>query len=67
MLNALRLVDGFTLTGFEATTGLPPSAIDAPLAIAIDRGWLQRDADRVVPIELVRRFTNDVVALFLED
>ncbi|MEF3083854.1 radical SAM family heme chaperone HemW [Luteimonas sp. SMYT11W] len=67
MLNALRLVDGFTLTGFEATTGLPPSAIDAPLAVAIDRGWLQRDGDRVVPTELGRRFTNDVVALFLED
>ncbi|MGO3128178.1 MAG: radical SAM family heme chaperone HemW [Luteimonas sp.] len=67
MLNALRLVDGFTLSGFEATTGLTPSAIDAPLAVAIDRGWLQREGDRVVPTELGRRFTNDVVALFLED
>ncbi len=67
MLNALRLVDGFTLHAFEATTGLPASAIDAPLAVAIERGWLQREGARVVPTELGRRFTNDVVALFLED
>ena len=38
-----------------------------PLAIAIDRGWLQRDAERVVPTVLGRRFTNDVVSLFLEE
>ncbi|VXB96634.1 putative oxidoreductase [Luteimonas sp. 9C] len=67
MLNALRLVDGFTLSGFEATTGLTPAHIDAPLAVAFDRDWLQRDGDRIVPTELGRRFTNDVVALFLED
>ena len=67
MLNALRLVDGFTLHAFEATSGLPASAIDAPLAVAIERGWLQREGARVVPTELGRRFTNDVVALFLED
>nr|WP_255692470.1 radical SAM family heme chaperone HemW [Luteimonas sp. XNQY3] len=67
MLNALRLVEGFTLSGFEATTGLQASAIDAALDIAIDKHWLRRDGDRVVPTELGRRFTNDVVALFLED
>lgn len=67
MLNALRLVDGFALDDFVATTGLPLSAIDGPLDIAVDRGWLQRDGARIVPTELGRRFTNDVVALFLED
>lgn len=68
MLNALRLVDGFTLAEFEATTGLPPATIDGPLAIAARKGWLQSYADgRVVPTELGRRFTNDVVSLFLGD
>ncbi|TDK33896.1 radical SAM family heme chaperone HemW [Luteimonas terrae] len=67
MLNALRLVDGFALDDFVATTGLPVSAIDGPLDIAVDRGWLQRNGARIVPTELGRRFTNDVVALFLED
>jgi len=67
MLNALRLVDGFTLSGFEATTGLPASAIDAPLDTAVGKGWLQRDGNRIAPTESGRRFTNDVVELFLED
>jgi len=30
-------------------------------------GWLQQTGDRVVPTELGRRFTNDVVSLFLPD
>jgi len=68
MLNALRLVDGFTLAEFEATTGLSPAVIDGPLDTAIRNGWLQRSDDgRVVPTELGRRFTNDVVSLFLDD
>ncbi|MET0328618.1 MAG: radical SAM family heme chaperone HemW [Luteimonas sp.] len=67
MLNALRLVDGFALDDFVATTGLPLSAIDGPLDTAIRNGWLRYDGARIVPTELGRRFTNDVVALFLED
>ncbi len=67
MLNALRLVDGFSLSGFEARCGVPASAIAAPLAEAEARGWLCRDGDQVRPSALGRRFTNDVIALFLED
>ncbi|PBJ82851.1 YggW family oxidoreductase [Lysobacteraceae bacterium NML93-0399] len=67
MLNALRLVDGFAVDDFVATTGLPLSAIDAPLDTAVAKGWLHRAGGRIVPTELGRRFTNDVVALFLED
>jgi len=67
MLNALRLVDGFDLAWFEARTGLPRAAIAPPLAIAQDRGWLTLDGDRVRPTDLGRRFTNDVVALFLKE
>jgi putative oxygen-independent coproporphyrinogen III oxidase len=67
MLNALRLNEGFSLAGFEASTGLERGVIAAQLAIAGDRGWLLIDGDRVVPSEFGRRFTNDVIALFLPD
>ena len=70
MLNALRLVEGFALADFESRTGLPRAAIAPQLAVAIDRGWLEaRDGDGtwLLPTELGRRFTNDVVSLFLID
>jgi oxygen-independent coproporphyrinogen-3 oxidase len=67
MLNALRLVDGFALPEFEARTGLPRAAIAPQLAQALQREWITVHGDRVVPTELGRRFTNDVIALFLAD
>ncbi len=67
MLNALRLVEGFPLSGFQARCGLAPGAIEPALAQAVDRGWLVVDGDRVVPTALGRRFGNDVIALFLVD
>ncbi|MDH5835522.1 radical SAM family heme chaperone HemW [Luteimonas kalidii] len=65
MLNALRLVDGFALTDFEARCGLSAEAIERPLAEGVERGWLQCAAGRVVPTPTGRRFGNDVIALFL--
>ncbi|MCW5581881.1 MAG: radical SAM family heme chaperone HemW [Luteimonas sp.] len=67
MLNALRLVDGFALAAFEARTGLPASAIAAPLAEAEARGWLRREGGAIRPTALGRRFGNDVISLFLDD
>jgi putative oxygen-independent coproporphyrinogen III oxidase len=67
MLNALRLVHGFALAEFEARTGLPRTAIAAELATAVQRGWVNIAGDDVVPTELGRRFTNDVILLFLAD
>lgn len=66
MLNALRLVDGFRLSEFAARTGLEPGAIAPPLDEARQAGWLEQVGDTVRPTELGRRFTNDVVSLFLE-
>jgi putative oxygen-independent coproporphyrinogen III oxidase len=66
MLNALRLNEGFALADFEIWTGLERDRIADPLARAVARGWLMATGDRVVPTELGRRFTNDVVELFLE-
>ena len=70
MLNALRLVEGFALADFEARTGLPRAAIVTQLAEATNRGWLEvrdEDAQWLLPTELGRRFTNDVISLFLTD
>ena len=67
MLNALRLVEGFTLADFESRTGLDRAAISAELEHARMMGWLQATDARIVPTELGRRFTNDVISLFLHD
>ena len=67
MLNALRLVEGFTLDDFESRTGLERSAIEPQLRQAVDTGWLETDGERLVPTELGRRFTNNVISLFLQD
>ena len=66
MLNALRLVEGFTLARFEARTGLPRAAIAAQLEQARANGWLEVDGEHVRPTALGRRFGNDVIALFLD-
>ncbi|MEE7561038.1 oxygen-independent coproporphyrinogen III oxidase-like protein, partial [Xanthomonas sp. Kuri4-2] len=65
MLNLLRLHEGFRLSDFEACTGLPRATLDAALQQARARQWLQLDGERVTPTELGRRFTNDVIELFL--
>ncbi|MDV3467660.1 radical SAM family heme chaperone HemW [Stenotrophomonas sp. C3(2023)] len=65
MLNLLRLHEGFSLRDFSSRTGLAAEAIAAPLATAQQRGWLAREGELWVPTELGRRFTNDVVELFL--
>ena len=66
MLNALRLVDGFALAQFEASTGLSRTAIETVLGTARTNGWLDVEAGHVRPTALGRRFGNDVIALFLE-
>ena len=65
MLNALRLREGFSLTGFVAATGLPWSSIDAPIKKASASGWLVVDGDWVRPTERGFDFLSDVQSLFL--
>lgn len=66
MLNALRLQDGFALADFTATTGLPAEHIATPLEQARQRGLLALSGTHVMPTALGRRFTNDVIELFLD-
>src|SRR5690606_37468260 len=65
MLNALRLNEGFSLAEFAARTGLSRDDIEPQLREAAGNGWIDVDADRVVPTSLGRRFANDVIALCL--
>ena len=65
MLNALRLVEGFSLADFESRTGLDRAVIAGELEAARARGWLEADGGHWRPTELGRRFTNDVIGLFL--
>jgi oxygen-independent coproporphyrinogen-3 oxidase len=51
MLNLLRLHEGFGLRDFESRTGLP-RVLDAPLAEAVQRGWLEVAEGHVQPTEL---------------
>lgn len=65
MLNATRLRAGFELARFVERTGLPASAIAAPLQEAERRGLIERDAVRVRPTDRGFDFMNDLQALFL--
>lgn len=66
MLNALRLREGFRTGDFEARTGLSAEVLEKPLREAQAKGWLQPlDSGHWMPTELGRRFTNDVMTLFL--
>ncbi|HET9023115.1 MAG TPA: oxygen-independent coproporphyrinogen III oxidase-like protein, partial [Burkholderiaceae bacterium] len=65
MLNALRLSEGFAPSLFAERTGLPASAIEAPLERAEQRGLIERDHIRIRPTGLGRRFLTDLQTLFL--
>jgi putative oxygen-independent coproporphyrinogen III oxidase len=68
MLNALRLLHGFTQSAFEARTGLDIAVIERALAIAEHKGFLQSPAaGSWRPTELGQRFLNDLQLLFLPD
>jgi putative oxygen-independent coproporphyrinogen III oxidase len=65
MLNALRLKEGFAITRFAERTGLPLSAIEAPLGEAERRGLVMRDLQRVVATRHGFDFLNDLLELFM--
>ncbi len=66
MLNALRLSDGFALTLFTATTGLPLSTILPQLLQAQDQGYLHLSSSQIIPTAKGQDFLNNCLQLFLE-
>jgi putative oxygen-independent coproporphyrinogen III oxidase len=67
MLNALRLVEGFSPALFEERTGLPIVSIEKELQRAEEAGLLERDWKRIRPTARGQRFLNELLALFLSD
>jgi len=65
MLNALRLVEGFSPDLFSGRTGLPLVTIGAKLEQAEKKGLLERTRERIRPTERGRRFLNDLQQSFL--
>ena len=67
MLNALRLVEGFSTALFEERTGLSILSIEPALARAEKAGLLERDWRAVRPTARGQRFLNELLELFLAD
>src|SRR5262245_26121002 len=67
MLNALRLVEGFDVSLFSETTGLPIHLVEMQLDAAEAKGLLSRDWKRIRPTERGRHFLNELLEGFLPD
>jgi oxygen-independent coproporphyrinogen-3 oxidase len=67
MMNALRLTEGFAVRLFEERCGMPLDSVKRGLEAAEGRGLIERDAARVRPTALGRRFLNDLLQLFLDE
>ena len=67
MLNALRLLDGFTLQDFSERTGLAITAIQKGLNEAETKGLIERDFVKVKPTVHGMDFLSDLQSLFLAD
>jgi putative oxygen-independent coproporphyrinogen III oxidase len=65
MLNALRLVEGFTLAEFERATGMPASTVLSTLGEQAMRGLVALRAGRYRATETGYRFLNDLLTEFL--
>jgi len=67
MLNVLRLVDGFSVSQFEARTGIAVAEVDEVLQAAQRKQLLERvDTDRWRPTSFGLQFLNDLQGMFLE-
>lgn len=69
MLNSFRLLQGFTLQKFEATTGIQARQIEMTIQHAQARGWLaeSQDEQRIKPTATGLQFHNDLISLFLPE
>lgn len=65
MLNALRLTEGVEAHLFPQYTGLPLTAIQAPLQRAQALGLMTNTPNRLQPTVKGQQFLNDLVALFI--
>lgn len=64
MLNALRLVDGFSLSLFSDRTGLDPAIIKGEIEKGEELGLLVLEGDWLKPTQRGRQLLNDTILLF---
>jgi oxygen-independent coproporphyrinogen-3 oxidase len=64
MMNALRLPDGIRIGCFEARTGVSAARIEAPLRLAVERGWMKIDDDVLKPTPAGLQVLNSLLILF---
>jgi oxygen-independent coproporphyrinogen-3 oxidase len=67
MMNALRLVHGFSARLFEERTGLPLITVRRELDEAEHLGLLTRTIEEIAPTLRGQRFLNDLLQLFLRE
>ena len=67
MLNALRLIEGFSVHLLAERTGLSISSIETELRKAETQGLIERDWKRIRPSARGRLFLNELLGLFLPD
>lgn len=65
MLNALRLTHGVSTHLFIERTGLALMDIEDLWRLAMERGLLQKNAEKICPTSHGKKFLNDLVAMFL--
>jgi oxygen-independent coproporphyrinogen-3 oxidase len=65
VLNAGRLVEGFTIELFPIRTGLPQFALEPGLRLAEEKELIERISCTVRPTLRGRRFQNELLQLFL--
>ena len=66
-MNALRLIDGFDASLFEAHTAIPLAEIAEPIEEAINKGLIRHDGGRIVPTVRGIDYLNDLLQLFAAD
>lgn len=67
MLNALRLLEGFSPNDFAERTGLALSSIEKPLQQAETMGLISRSWQRIAPTSRGLDFLSDLQSLFLPE
>jgi oxygen-independent coproporphyrinogen-3 oxidase len=67
MMNAMRLVEGVPLASYQERTGLSITTMLPQLALAEDKGFIERDAITLRPTGHGQRFLNEMLALFVPD
>jgi putative oxygen-independent coproporphyrinogen III oxidase len=67
MMNALRLVHGFSARLFEERTGLPLITVQRELDEAERLGLLRRTVGEIAPTVRGQRFLNDLLQLFMRE